>query len=126
MTMKGTHNNKWQALGSRRSFLSDCGMGMTGMVMGSLLARDGISRANGAEVTGPAAALIPHLPTIAPKARSVIWLVMSGGTSQMESFDPKPDLNRYLGKSIDETRAIKSPDRLEFVRLVLSAAFDIR
>lgn len=103
MTMKGTHNNKWQALGSRRSFLSDCGMGMTGMVMGSLLARDGISRANGAEVTGPAAALIPHLPTIAPKARSVIWLFMIGGTSQMESFDPKPDLNRYQGKSIDET-----------------------
>jgi hypothetical protein len=40
---------------------------------------------------------------IAPKARSVIWLFMIGGTSQMESFDPKPNLNRYQGKSIDET-----------------------
>ena len=101
--MKFTHNNRWQVPGTRRSFLSDCGMGMTGMVLGSLLAKDGISRANAAAVTGPAAALIPRLPVIAPKARSVIWLFMIGGTSQMESFDPKPDLNRYQGKSIDRT-----------------------
>jgi hypothetical protein len=101
--MKFTHNNRWQVPGTRRSFLSDCGMGMTGMVMGSLLAKDGISRAHAAEIPGAAAALIPRLPMIAPKARSVIWLFMIGGTSQMESFDPKPNLNRYQGKSIDET-----------------------
>ncbi len=101
--MKFTHNNRWQVPGTRRSFLSDCGMGMTGMVMGSLLAKDGISRAHAAEIPGAAAALIPRLPMIAPKARSVIWLFMVGGTSQMESFDPKPNLNRYQGKSIDET-----------------------
>jgi hypothetical protein len=33
----------------------------------------------------------------------VIWLFMQGGTSQMESFDPKPELNRYEGKTIAET-----------------------
>jgi hypothetical protein len=39
----------------------------------------------------------------APKAKNVIWLFMVGGVSQMESFDPKPALNQYAGKSISET-----------------------
>ena len=41
--------------------------------------------------------------SIAPKAKSVIWLFMIGGTSHLESFDPKPALNQYAGKTIDET-----------------------
>ncbi len=101
--MSNLHHTSQSATGTRRSFLVDCGMGMTGMVMGALLARDGISRANAAGVSGPAAAMIPRLPEFAPRARSVIWLFMVGGTSHMESFDPKPALNRYGGKTIDET-----------------------
>ena len=42
----------------------------------------------------------PHFP---PKAKNVIWLFMIGGTSHLESFDPKPALNRYAGKTIAET-----------------------
>jgi hypothetical protein len=48
----------------------------------------------------------------APKAKSVIWLFMVGGVSQMESFDPKPALNEYAGKTISETPykdALESP-----------------
>ncbi len=33
----------------------------------------------------------------------MIWLFMQGGASQMETFDPKPALNKYAGMSIDET-----------------------
>ena len=43
------------------------------------------------------------LPHFAPKAKSVIWLFMIGGVSHLESFDPKPALNKYAGKSIGET-----------------------
>ncbi len=43
------------------------------------------------------------LPHFAPKARSVIWLFMVGGTSHLESFDPKPVLNQYAGKTYRET-----------------------
>ena len=42
-------------------------------------------------------------PHFTPKAKNVIWLFMIGGTSHLESFDPKPALNRYAGKTIGET-----------------------
>lgn len=78
---------------SRRTFLADLGMGFTGLALGSLLAQEGV--AGEAAPTGQ-----PHHP---PKAKSVIWLFMAGGVSHMESFDPKPGLNRYAGKSLSET-----------------------
>jgi hypothetical protein len=39
----------------------------------------------------------------AAKAKSVIWIFLVGGMSQMESFDPKPELNKYAGKTIGES-----------------------
>ncbi len=42
-------------------------------------------------------------PHFAPKAKNVIWLFMNGGISHMESFDPKPMLTKYAGKTIAET-----------------------
>jgi hypothetical protein len=68
-------------------------MGFTGLALGSVLFKDGVARA-GESIVGP------HFP---PKAKSVIWLFMVGGTSQVESFDPKPELNKYAGKTIAES-----------------------
>lgn len=48
-------------------------------------------------------ALPAGLPHFAPRAKSVIWFFMNGGTSHLESFDPKPALNQYAGKTIDES-----------------------
>ena len=45
----------------------------------------------------------PTEQVLKPKARSVIWLFMAGGVSHMESFDIKPALNRFNGKTFDET-----------------------
>ena len=42
-------------------------------------------------------------PHFMPEAKRVIWLFMRGGVSHMESFDPKPALNEFAGKSISET-----------------------
>lgn len=42
-------------------------------------------------------------PHHTPKAKKVIWLFMRGGVSHMESFDPKPTITKYAGKSISET-----------------------
>ena len=90
---------------SRRTFLADVGMGFTGLALGALLHRDGVARA----APSPPAPL-PRgergergQPHFAPKAKSVIWLFMLGGVSHLESFDPKPALNRYAGKTIDES-----------------------
>ncbi len=82
----------------RRAFLADVGMGFTGLVLGAMLQKDGIAKAS--EV---AYRLPDGKPHFAPKAKSVIFLFMIGGTSQMESFDPKPELNKYAGKTIAET-----------------------
>ena len=55
------------------------------------------------------------------KAKSVIWLFMRGGLSHMESFDPKPMLNDYAGKSITETPFghVQDPEKLKRVRVVV-------
>jgi len=64
---------------------------------------------------------LPHFP---PRAKSVIWLFMNGGVSQMESFDPKPMLNRYAGKTIADTpfADVQNPDKLAIERLVVPDA----
>jgi hypothetical protein len=85
---------------NRRVFLSDCGMGFTGLVLGTMLQRDGILRASTPSVEW---SLPDGKPHFTPKAKSVIWLFMNGGVSHLESFDPKPELNKYAGFSIDET-----------------------
>lgn len=92
----------------RRGFLADMGMGCAGMALGSLLFRDGIARAN----PDGGIPLPTGLPHHAPKAKSVIWVFLSGGVSQMESFDPKPALTRYAGKTFTDTPytdPLKSP-----------------
>src|SRR4051812_45074394 len=84
---------------SRRTFLADVGMGCTGLALGSLLFRDGVVRGAEGNSAAEAAAQL-HFP---PKAKSVIWIFLVGGMSQMESFDPKPELNKHAGKTIAES-----------------------
>src|SRR3954467_4199364 len=81
---------------TRRSFLADTGMGFTGLALGAMLFRDGVARAE----ANPRPDGKPHL---APKAKSVIWIFLCGGVSHVESFDVKPELNKYAGKSIEDT-----------------------
>jgi uncharacterized protein (DUF1501 family) len=88
-----THSNPTSL--TRRHFLADMGMGFTGLVLGAMLYQDGVARADNQPPDGR-----PHFP---PKARSVIWLFMCGGVSHVESFDVKPQLNRYAGMTIANT-----------------------
>jgi hypothetical protein len=96
---------------TRRSFLVDTGMGFTGLALGAMLFRDGVARAE------PAAAPPDGRAHFPPKARSVIWIFLCGGVSHVESFDPKPELNKYAGKSIDDTpyKDSLNPARLNVV-----------
>ncbi len=101
----------------RRTFLADLGMGFTGLVLGALLQRDGIVRAAAPADWSPPDGK-PHL---LPKAKSVIWLFMNGGVSHMESFDPKPMLTKYAGKTIAETpfKDAQDPEKLKLARVVV-------
>lgn len=80
---------------TRRSFLADTGMGFTGLALSAMLFRDARAAAPAAAPSGS-----PHF---APRAKSVIWIFLCGGVSHLESFDVKPELNKYAGKSIAET-----------------------
>jgi hypothetical protein len=87
-------------------------MGFTGLALAAMLYRDGVARADPGDNPPPDGK--PHFP---PKARSVIWIFLCGGVSHVESFDPKPELNKYAGKSIASTpyKEVLNPERLKNV-----------
>jgi hypothetical protein len=82
---------------TRRNFLFDMSAGLFGVALSALLQRE--ARATPAERWTPPDGR-PHFP---PRAKSVIWLFMNGGVSHLESFDPKPEVNRFAGRSIAQT-----------------------
>ena len=97
------HNDRTQVSSSylpRRSFLSDLGMGFTGLALGSMLADDGRVRAGESVTANVSGGVTEHFT---PRAKSVIWIFLSGGYSHMETFDPKPALNKYAGMTFDKT-----------------------
>ena len=102
---------------TRRSFLADTGMGFTGLALAAMLHREGYGKDGG---WSPPSG-VPHFPA---KAKNVIWLFMNGGVSQVESFDPKPMLNKYAGKTIADTpfADVQNPDKLALERLVVPDA----
>jgi hypothetical protein len=85
---------------SRREFLFKSGMGFGSVALASLLAEDGLLRKATAEVSAsgdPLAAKAPHFDA---RAKAVIFLFMTGGPSQVETFDPKPVLNELAGQPL--------------------------
>ena len=85
---------------SRRWFFKDCGVGLGAIALGQLLRDTAFGRPLESAANDP---LAPKPPHFAPRAKNVIWLFMIGGASHLESFDPKPALNQYAGKSIADT-----------------------
>ena len=96
--------------GTRRQFLTRTGMGFTGMALSGMMFKDGQAQAASADDLQGALGW-PHHP---PRAKSVIWIFLIGGVSHMESFDPKPELTKYGGKSMDETpyKEAADPERI--------------
>jgi hypothetical protein len=85
---------------ARRHFLRDCRVGLGAMALGSLLADEQGRAAEPAAASDP---LAPRPPHFAPKVKNVIFLFMAGGPSQLELFDPKPDLQKLDGQVIPES-----------------------
>src|SRR5438045_2244426 len=90
---------------SRRQLLARLGNGLGAVGLLSLLAEDSLlsPQAARANPAGPAAAgnpLAPRSPHFEPRAKRVIHLFMNGGPSQVDTFDPKPALDKYHGKPL--------------------------
>lgn len=75
---------------SRRGFVQSA-------VAGSMLMPGILSELMAADSADPLAVRAPHFPA---KAKSVIFLFMSGGVSHVDSFDPKPQLFADHGKQV--------------------------
>lgn len=99
----------------RRNFLTSLSSGIAGISLASLLQDEQKKQASAAH--GPP----DGKSHFAPKAKSVIWMFMRGGVSHMESFDPKPMLTKYAGKSISETpwKGVQKSEKLKRVRVVV-------
>jgi len=78
---------------NRREFLTDAFGGFGALAVGAMLQQDALRAAG----LNPLAPKPPHMPAKA-KAKAVIFLFMSGGPSHMETFDPKPLLNKLNGQ----------------------------
>ena len=96
---------------TRREMLSLCRNGFGGIALMSLMGTAPFGRVIGQKSSSPdPGPLVPRIPHQVPKARSVIFLYMDGGVSQVDSFDPKPRLSREHGQdphdkfSVDATQ----------------------
>lgn len=85
---------------TRREFLWETGMGFTGTALTGLLAADGFFANRAAASSEGASPLAPKKPHHPVRAKSVIFLFMYGGVSQMDTWDPKPELTRLNGQPI--------------------------
>jgi hypothetical protein len=85
------------AFRSRRAFLSRAGNGLGLLALGGLLGRERLVAAESARALDPLAPKPPHFPA---KAKSVIWLFMNGGPSQVDTWDYKPELDKSDGQEL--------------------------
>jgi len=87
---------------TRRDMLSRAGVGMGMLGLTQLMGQSGLltAHAKGADGFNP---LSPKKPHFAAKAKHVIHLFANGGPSQVDTFDPKPALLKYAGKSLPAT-----------------------
>ena len=76
---------------TRRDFLWETGGGFAGVALMDLLTRDRVVSAN--------SILAPKKPHFAAKAKRAVFLFMNGAPSQVDTFDPKPELTKRSGQA---------------------------
>jgi len=81
---------------NRRQFLTRTGMGFGALGLGALFGPQAQAATDEPGVTPMA----PRMPHFAPRAKRMIHIFMNGGMSHVDTFDPKPALNKYDGKEL--------------------------
>jgi hypothetical protein len=95
----------------RRRFLLRSTWGLGAAALSHLFSVEGRTVAQALPEASPLAPKQPHFPAT---AKNVIFLFMSGGPSQLDLFDPKPELRKWHGKALP---ASKTKDlKLAFVK----------
>ncbi len=95
---------------SRREMLHRSGTGLGVLALAGLLANEtrGADALRSPSANNPLAPKKPHFPA---KAKHVIHLFMNGGPSQVDTFDPKPELTKRHGEKValNTTRSKSGP-----------------
>ncbi|MBC8355985.1 MAG: DUF1501 domain-containing protein [Planctomycetes bacterium] len=89
----------FQQPASRRTMLNRLALGFGGLAFNALLQSDSIGEPT------KSAGLPPGQPHFAPRAKNVVFLFMQGGVSHVDTFDPKPELDKYDGREPPFQRA---------------------
>lgn len=89
-----TNSLPTQAATSRRTLLQQSALGVGGLGLMSLLQND-----------GQADLLQPRPVHFQPRAKRVIHFFLNGGPSHVDTFDPKPALSRFSGRTISDNLA---------------------
>src|SRR5687768_1740507 len=90
----------------RRNFLLRSTLGLGALATGSLLFGKNFSGNKGTPVSQNSSQedeILKALPHFAPKAKRIVYLFMSGGPSQFETFDYKPELMRLAGQNLPDS-----------------------
>ena len=83
---------------SRRSLLQRSALGLGALALGDLLVEQG-ALADAGTSDDPMAVRPPHFPA---RARRVVHFFLNGGPSHVDTFDPKPALSKYDGRSVSQ------------------------
>src|SRR5262249_28032878 len=97
LVMSDVRPNKAFCHRTRREFLWEAGAGFTGVALAGLLDRAGFFAHAAEPHANPLAVRQPHF---AAKARSVIFLFMYGGPSEVDTCEHKPPLYRLDGQTV--------------------------
>jgi hypothetical protein len=91
----------------RRNFLLRTSLGLGAVALGSLMGCGKSGPMSNSVINDPASdfesEILKSLPHIAPKAKRVVYLFMSGGPSQFETFDYKPKLIELAGQQLPDS-----------------------
>jgi hypothetical protein len=83
---------------TRREFLCRCGMGMGTLGLAAFFGGVEVVASPAQPATGSALPLAPRQPHFPARAKRVIHIFANGGPSHVDTFDPKPALEKFAGK----------------------------
>ncbi len=97
---------------NRRQFLSRFGMGFGALGLASLLSQEFFTSTARAE--SDLSPLAPKNPPLPGKAKRVVHIFAQGAPSQVDTWDPKPELAKYAGQSLPNMNGVAMPSPFKF------------
>jgi len=99
-TCRDCENRLEDLLFTRRQFLNRMGLGFGGLGLTSLVGMGLLSAPDAAAAFDPHSPLAPRQPHFTPKAKRIIHIFASGAPSHIDTWDPKPELQKFDDKSL--------------------------